>query len=85
MYNYYVIEIQTNAPGSDSPGGVIPYGFEDRNAAEGHYLYLRGIAKDSSVYIHTVMWVSKEGHTLEKKTYIHEPAAPAEGDQPTDE
>lgn len=77
MYNHYVMEIQTNADGT---GGVIPFGFENAQDAEAKYLDLREAALQSSVLIHTVLWIDNKGHTFEKKPYVHTPPeqAPAE-------
>ena len=66
MKNYYVIEIQTNADGTC---GNIVTGYEDRTAAETAYLTTRAAAAVSSVLIHTVLWIDKQGNTIEKKSY----------------
>ena len=68
MKNFYVIEIQTNADGTC---GNIVTGYEDRTAAETAYLTTRAAAAVSSVLIHTVLWIDKQGNTIEKKSYTH--------------
>ena len=68
MKNYYVIEIQTNADGTC---GNIVTGYEDRTAAESAYLTTRAACAVSAVLIHTVVWMDKQGNTIEKKSYVH--------------
>lgn len=68
MKNYYVIEIQTNADGTC---GNIVTGYEDRTAAESAYLTTRAACAVSAVLIHTVLWIDKQGNTIEKKSYVH--------------
>ena len=68
MKNYYVIEIQTNADGTC---GNIVTGYEDRTAAESAYLTPRAACAVSAVLIHTVVWMDKQGNTIEKKSYVH--------------
>ena len=57
MNNYYVIEIQTNADGTS---GVLPYGFATSDEAESKYLAVRNAALQSSVLIHTVLWIDNK-------------------------
>ena len=68
MYNYYVIEIQTNADGTS---GHFLWGYADKVEAEGKYLAVRAACAISAVMVHTAMWVDNKGNTLEKKAYIH--------------
>ena len=68
MKNYYVIEIQTNADGTC---GNIVTGYEGRTESETAYLSTRAAAAVSSVLIHTVLWIDKQGNTIEKKSYTH--------------
>lgn len=68
MKNFYIIEIQTN---TDGTCGNIVTGYEDRTAAESAYLTTRSAAAVSSVLIHTVLWIDKQGNTIEKKSYVH--------------
>lgn len=79
MYNFYAIEIQTNA---DNPSGILPYGYENKGDAEGKYLVLREAARQSQVQTHAVMLITKEGDVLEKKCYHHALPTPPEN-QPT--
>ena len=75
MKNYYVIEIQTNADGTC---GNIVTGYEDRTESETAYLTTRAACAVSSVLIHTVLWIDKQGNTIEKKSYIHSAPEQAE-------
>ena len=68
MYNYYVMEIQTN---EDGTGSVIPFGFAGSKEAEQKYLEIRSAACDSSVLVHTALWIDNKGNTQEKKPYVH--------------
>ena len=69
MFNYYVIEIQTNAEG---PAGFLSTGFENKDTSEDAFLQARAAANDSSVMIHTVMWIDNKGNNMEKPAcYIH--------------
>lgn len=68
MYDYYVIEIQTNADGTS---GNFVFGYADKGAAEDKYLTLRQFARQSAVHIHTILWIDKMGATVDKKVYIH--------------
>ena len=76
MKDYYVIEIQTNADGTC---GNIVRGYEEKVDAESAYLTTRAACAVSSVLIHTVVWMDKQGNTIEKKSYIH-PAPETEGE-----
>lgn len=75
MNNYYVIEIQTNANGTS---GNFVFGFADKDAAEDKFIALRGYARQSSVHIHTVLWIDKFGGTIERVKYIHPIPEPEE-------
>ena len=75
MYNYYVIEIQTNADGTS---GNFVFGYADKVEAEGKFLAVRSAAAISSVMIHTVLWIDNKGNTIEKKAYIHPVEVPPE-------
>ena len=68
MNNYYVIEIQTHANGT---AGNIITGFVDRLVAEDAFCQARSAANDSTVMIHTVMWIDNRGNTIEKVSYTH--------------
>ena len=79
MTNFYAIDVQSNADGTS---GFLPYGFEDKGAAEDKYLAIRAAARQSSVQCHTALLIDKEGNVIEKKCYHHaqptpEPEAPA--------
>ena len=76
MNNYYAIEIQSNADGTS---GFLPYGFENKGDSEGQYLALREAARQSSVHVHTVVLMDKEGNVIEKKCYHH--AVPVQEEQ----
>lgn len=73
MYNYYVIEIQTNADGTS---GNFVFGFAGKDDAEAKYLAVRAACAISSVMIHTALWIDNKGGTIEKKAYIHPVPAP---------
>lgn len=74
MNNYYVIEIQTHA---DETSGNIVTGFPDKLTSEDAFLLAKAAANDSSVYCHTVMWVTKEGQHVEPpKCYHHAEPVP---------
>ena len=75
MYNYYVIELQTNADGTS---GNFVWGFADKVAAEDKYLAVRQACAGSSIMIHTAVWMDNKGNVQEKKAYIH----PVEPEQP---
>lgn len=62
MYNYYIIEIQTNADGTS---GNFVWGYADMLEAEDKFLGVRQAANDSSVLIHTVMFIDKCGKNVQ--------------------
>ena len=68
MNNFYAIEIQSNADGTS---GFLQYGFAAQGDAEGKYLQLREVARQSAVMIHTVMLIDNKGNVIEKKSYVH--------------
>lgn len=69
MYNYYVIEIQTNADGTS---GNIVTGYTDKLTAEDAFMQARAAANDSQVMIHTILWIDNRGKNVEEpKCYIH--------------
>ena len=68
MNNFYVIEIQTAADGTS---GNFVFGFADKAGAEDKFIALRAYARQSTVHIHTVLWIDKQGNTIERKSYIH--------------
>ena len=81
MYNYYVIEIQTNATGAP---GMLVTGFPDKLTSEDAFLQARAGANDSTVACHTVMWVTKEGkHVEQPACYHHAEPAPEEQEPAT--
>lgn len=71
--NFYVIEIQTN---SDGTSGNIITGYDDKLVAEDAFLTVRQSANDSTVMIHTVLWIDNRGNTIEKASYVHPVANP---------
>ena len=78
MYNYYVIEMQTN---SDGTGGLLPYGHDDKGMAEDQFHSLCISARQSSVMIDTVMFVDNKGnHVKQPESYVH-PVEPEEINQ----
>lgn len=66
--NYYVLEIQTN---HDGTSGNFMFAFASREDSEAKFLALRGSALQSSIMIHTVVWMDNKGNTIDKKAYIH--------------
>lgn len=68
MYNYYVIEIQTN---HDGTSGNLVTGFSDKLTAEDTFCQARAAANDSQILIHTVLWIDNKGNTIEKVSYTH--------------
>ena len=77
MNNYYVIEIQTNADGTS---GNIVTGFQDKLVAEDAFMQARAAANDSTVMIHTIMWIDNRGRNMEEpKCYVH-PVQPQQED-----
>lgn len=75
MYNYYAIEIQTNADGT---GSLLPYGYESKGDCEGKFLALREFARQSNVLIHTVLFIDNKGkHQEDPAIYTH--PVPEEG------
>lgn len=69
MYNFYVIEIQTNADGTS---GNFVWGYADKLEAEDKFLAVRAFANDSHVMIHTVMFITNKGKNVEDPVcYIH--------------
>ena len=66
--NYYVIELQTH---SDGTSGNFIFGFATKGEAEDKFLALRTYARQSSVHIHTVLWIDNQGNQMEKKAYLH--------------
>ena len=75
MYNYYVIEIQSNADGTS---GNFVFGYADYVDAEGKYLATRAACAVSSVMVHTVLWIDNKGVQIEKKSYTHPVETPEE-------
>ena len=78
MYNYYVIEIQTNADGTS---GNFVWGYADMLEAEDKFLQTREFANDSSVLIHTVMFIDKCGKNVQPPVcYKHPVQTEPEGE-----
>lgn len=78
MYNYYVIEMQTNADGT---GSLLPYGHADKGAAEDQFHSMCISARQGGVMIDTVMFVDNKGnHVKQPESYVH-PVEPAENTQ----
>lgn len=82
MYNYYVIEIQTN---QDSSANLVT-GFNDKDTAEDAFCQAVIAANDSQVLVHTIIWVDKRGKYVEPpKSYTHQAQTPASEEQPAAE
>ena len=82
MYNYYVIEIQTN---QDSSANLVT-GFVDKDTAEDAFCQAVIAANDSQVLVHTIMWVDNRGkHVEPPKSYVHPATTPATEEQPAAE
>ena len=81
MNNYYVIEIQTNADGTS---GNIVTGYADKLTAEDAFHLAITSANDSTVMIHTIMWIDNRGRNMEDpKCYVHPvQPQPEENNQP---
>lgn len=77
MKNYIVAEMQFGA----DTAAVVHFAFDDKGAAEDKYLYLRQVARQSAVLVHTVVWMDKVGNVIEKKSYTH----PAPEPEPAEE
>ena len=75
MYNYYVIEIQSNADGTS---GNFVWGFAEKIDAETKYLATRAACAVSSVMVHTALWIDNKGVQIEKKSYTHPVETPEE-------
>lgn len=76
MYNYYVIEIQTN---SDGTCGNFVWGYADKLEAEDKFLAVRTFANDSNIMIHTVMFITNKGKNVEEPVcYVHHVSSPEE-------
>lgn len=78
MYQYYAIEIQTNADGT---GGLNSFGFDDKGECEGKFLYLRDVARQSHVLIHTVMFIDNKGKHQEEPAVYRHPVETESGEQ----
>ena len=61
MYNYYVIELQTNADGTS---GNFVWGFADMMEAEDKFLDVWKTVNDSSVLVHTTLFIDKYGKNV---------------------
>ena len=78
MYNYYVMEIQTNADGT---GGPLPYGYDDKGEAEDKFHTLCISARQSQVMIDTVMFIDNKGNLVKpSESYIHPVEQEAQGE-----
>lgn len=76
MFNYYVIEIQTNATGA--PGNIVT-GYADKLTAEDAFHSLITYINDSKVLVHTAMFIDKYGNHVEPpKSYTHPVPLPTE-------
>lgn len=73
MYNYYVMEIQTNA---DDTSGNFVWGYADKLEAEDQFLGVRQLANDSSILIHTVMFIDKYGRNVQEPACYKHPVQP---------
>ena len=78
MYNYYVIEMQTNADGTS---GFNQFGHADKGLAEDNFHSMCISARQSSIMIDTVMFVDNKGnHVKQPESYVH-PVDSAENTQ----
>ena len=69
MYKYYVIEIQTNADGTC---GNIVTGYTDKLTAEDAFHTLITFINDSTVLVHTAMFIDNKGNQVEPpRSYTH--------------
>ena len=79
MNNYYVIEIQTNADGNS---GNIVTGYADKLTAEDAFHFAITSANDSTVMIHTLLFIDNRGRNVEEpKCYVHPQAQPAQEEE----
>lgn len=79
MNEFYVIEIQSHRDGTS---GNLVTGFPDKNTSEDAFLQARGLANDSSVWCHTVIWIDKEGKHVEPPAcYHHNEPVPEQTDE----
>ena len=82
MINYFVHEMQCY---SDGTAGALYFPFENRQEAELKYLDTRKAACESSVLVHTVVWMDNRGNQIEKITYTHpQPEPEPEPEQPAE-
>ena len=65
---YYVIELQTNADGTS---GNIVTAYADHDTAEAAFLTKKIAALQSSVLVHTIVWLDNKGKLIDSKAYIH--------------
>ena len=78
MYNYYVIEIQTNADGTS---GNFIWGYADKLEAEDKFLDVWKNVNDSSVLVHTTLFIDKCGKNVrEPVCYKHPVQTEPEGE-----
>ena len=76
MYNYYVLEIQTNADGT---GGLLPFGYNDKTDAHECFLDKQKVALRSSVLIHTIAFIDNRGRdVLPPAVFVHPAPEPEE-------
>ena len=68
MYNYYVIEIQTNADGTS---GNFVFGFAARQDADEKFGTLYAAAAKSSVMIHSIALMTNRCEVIENKAFVH--------------
>ena len=67
--NFYVIEMQTN---SDGTSGFNQFGFADKGEAEDKFHATCISARQSTVMIHTVLFINNRGEHKEKPAvYVH--------------
>lgn len=78
MYNYYVIEIQTNADGTS---GNFVFGYANKLEAEDKFLAVRMAANDSTVLIHTAMFIDKCGKNVQEPVCYKHPVPAPEPEQ----
>ena len=78
MNNYYVIEIQTNADGTS---GNFIWGYADKLEAEDKFLGVRQFANDSTVWVHTVMFIDKFGKNVQEPACYKHPVQEPEPEE----
>ena len=65
---YYVIEIQTNADGTS---GNLVFSYAERADAEEKFHQTAAVAAKSTVLVHTVVMMTREGAFVKNESYTH--------------